>query len=121
MRRGEFIAGLGGAAALPLVAGAQETARPVVGWIALAPVEVSPIQHDAILHGLAETGFVADRNLIFEYHSIDHRLDRMPAVAAELVRRRVSVLGAGTLAATIAAKSATQAIPIVFVMGGYES
>jgi putative tryptophan/tyrosine transport system substrate-binding protein len=117
MKRRQFIAGLGGAAVWPVVGRAQEFARPVVGWIALAPVELSRIQHDAVLRGLAETGFVAGRNLTFEYHSVDYRLDRMPAVAAELVHRRVSVLGAGSLAATLAAKDATQKIPTVFVMG----
>jgi putative tryptophan/tyrosine transport system substrate-binding protein len=117
MKRREFIAGLGSAVACPLAARAQEAARPVVGWIALAPIELSRIQHDAVLQGLTETGFVAGRNLTFEYHSVDYRLDRMLAVAAELVRRRVSVLGAGSLAAALAAKDATQKTPIVFVMG----
>jgi putative tryptophan/tyrosine transport system substrate-binding protein len=117
MKRREFIAGLGSAAAWPLGARTQEAPRSVVGWIALAPVELSRIQHDAVLRGLAETGFVAGQNLTFEYHSVDYRLDRLAKVAAELVRRRVSVLGAGSLAAALAAKDATQKLPIVFVMG----
>jgi len=96
---------------------AQEAAAPVVGWIGLSPVEVSRVQQDAVHRGLAETGFIAGRNLAFEYHHVDYRLDRMPVVAAELVRRRVSVLGAGLLAAAVAAKAATQTIPIVFVVG----
>jgi len=118
MRRRKFIAGLGGAAvAWPGTLWAQETATPVVGWIGLSPLEISHVQQDAVHRGLAETGFIAGRNLVFEYHSVDFRLDRMPAVAAELVRRRVSVLGAGLLAAALAAKAATQTIPIVFVVG----
>jgi putative ABC transport system substrate-binding protein len=91
---------------------------PVVGWIGLSPVEVSRAhQYEPVLRGLAETGLIAGRDLSFEYHSVDYQLDRIPALAAELVRRRVSVLGAGFLAAALAAKAATQTIPIVFVMG----
>jgi ABC transporter substrate binding protein len=117
MRRREFIVVLGGAASWPVVGRAQEAASPVVGWIGLTPVEVLPIQYHAVHRGLAETGAVAGRNLVFEQHSVDYHLDRMPGIATELVRRRVSALGAGTLAAALAAKAATQTIPIVFVMG----
>jgi putative ABC transport system substrate-binding protein len=118
MRRREFIAGLGGAgaAAWPLVARAQQAGTPVVGWIGVGPVGRN-IQNDALLRGLAETGFVAGQNLVFERSSVNFQLDRLPAIATEFVRRRVNVIGATTLAATIAAKAATQTIPIVFVMG----
>ena len=115
MKRREFIAGLGGAAAWPLAARAQQAATPVVGWIGLGPG--GRVRNDAIHRGLTETGFVAGQNLVFERSSVDFQQDRLLAIAAEFVRRRVNVIGATSLAATIAAKAATQTIPIVFVMG----
>ena len=120
MNRREFIAGLGATVTSPgwTTGGrAQQAALPVVGWIGLASIDSANIQMAAVHRGLAEAGFVAGRNLVFEYRSVDFHLDRLPAVASELVNRPVSVLGAGFLAATLAARAATQTIPIVFVMG----
>jgi putative tryptophan/tyrosine transport system substrate-binding protein len=94
MRRREFIAGLGGAVAWPTVARAQQAGVPVVGWMGLAPLDINNFQIPAVRRGLAEAGFVAGENLIFEYHSVDFQLDRLPMVARELVDRRVSVLAA---------------------------
>jgi putative ABC transport system substrate-binding protein len=118
LRRREFITLLGGAAAAwPLAVRAQQAAMPVVGWIGISQIGADNFQMPAVHRGLAEAGFVAGRNLVFEYRSVDFQLDRLPAVASELVQRPVTVLGAGFLAATLAARTATQTIPIVFVMG----
>jgi putative ABC transport system substrate-binding protein len=90
---------------------------PVVGEIGLGSIDQGYVQIGALHRGLAENGFVAGQNLVFEYRSPDYHLDRLLAIAAELVRRPVTVPFAGYLAATLAAKAATQTTPIVFVMG----
>jgi putative ABC transport system substrate-binding protein len=117
IKRRAFIAGLASAVAWPLVAGAQP-ALPLVGWLG---VGASPEDaRDAISwvkQGLAETGFVEGRNFAFEYRWADYHLELMPALAADLVRRRVSVMVTTTGAGAIAAKAATQTIPIVFFVG----
>jgi len=89
VKRRAFIAGLGSAAAWPVVAGAQRPALPLVGW--LAPDEVREAL-TALKQGLAEAGFVEGRNFAFESRSADNQADRLPALAAELVRRRVAVI-----------------------------
>jgi putative ABC transport system substrate-binding protein len=116
MRRREFIAGLG-AAAWPLVGRAQLRV-PIVGWLS---TNASPeYAHEAITRvkqGLAEIGLVEGRNFVFEFRWADNHLERMPALAADLVRRGVSVIVAPSTAAVTAAKAATQRIPIVFTAG----
>jgi putative ABC transport system substrate-binding protein len=115
MRRRDFIAGLG-AAAWPIVARAQQPAMPVVGFLqAQTPATAAPLIA-AFRQGLAERGFVEGRNLAIEYRLANGQLDLAPALAADLVARRVNVLASG-FATTRAAKSATGTIPIVF-MGG---
>src|SRR6516165_534237 len=114
MRRREFIAGLGGAAAWPVAARAQRPALPLVGW--LAPDEVREAL-TALEQGLAEAGFVEGRNFAFEYRSADYQSDRLPALAADLVRRRVAVIIAVGTDSALAAKAATTTIPIVFGTG----
>jgi len=114
VRRREFIAGLGSAAAWPVVAGAQRPALPLVGW--LAPDEVREAL-TALEQGLAEAGFVEGRNFAFEYRSADYQSDRLPALAADLVRRRVAVIIAVGTDSALAAKAATTTIPIVFGTG----
>src|SRR6516162_3808223 len=118
MKRREFIAGLGSAAAWPLAARAQQPALPLVGWLGLGSSPDDARETiTAVRQGLAETGFVEGRNFAFEHRFADYYLERMPALAADLVRRRVAVMFTPTTAATLAAKAATDKIPIVFFVG----
>jgi putative ABC transport system substrate-binding protein len=118
MRRREFIAGLGGVAAWPLAAWAQRPAMPVVGYLGAATFESSRDRVAAFHRGLAETGYIEGSNVAIEYRWADDHYDRLPALAAELVRRRpaVIVMGGSTPGA-LALKAATQTIPIVFQIG----
>jgi putative tryptophan/tyrosine transport system substrate-binding protein len=120
MKRREFIAALG-AVVLPVAARAQQAAMPVIGYLngfspndALFQKVVSYFRQ-----GLAETGYVEGRNVAIEYRWAEEHNERLPTLVADLVQRRVAVLVvANTTAAAVAAKAATQTIPIVFNMGG---
>jgi len=114
MRRREFIAGLG-AAALPLAARAQQPV-PVVGFLRDATERGSGHIVAGLRKGLSEVGFVEGRNLTVAYAWTEGQTDRLPALAADLVRRRVSIIVSSAFNATIAAKAATSAIPIVFAI-----
>ena len=114
MRRREFIAGLG-AAAWPLAVRAQQAAMPVIGWLS-PPAASGTIEPDlpAFNLGLADTGYVVGRNVTIEFR--EGSVEQLPALAADLVRRQVTVIYANGIRATRAAKAATQTIPIVFRM-----
>jgi putative tryptophan/tyrosine transport system substrate-binding protein len=116
IRRREVIAGLGSAvAALPIEARAQQAAMPVVGFLG-AQLAERPLA--AFRKGLGETGYVEGQNVMVEYHWLEGQYDRVPALMADLVRRRVAVIATPlNTPGSIAAKAATATIPIVFGVG----
>jgi putative tryptophan/tyrosine transport system substrate-binding protein len=119
MKRREFVTLLGGAAAWPLVAHGQQPALPAIGYLDSARTDQSAPTTRAFLRGMSEAGFDAGRNVAIDYRTADGQYDRLPGLAAELVRRNVAAIYAvGGGVVVQAAKAATETIPIVFSYGG---
>jgi putative ABC transport system substrate-binding protein len=119
VRRREFITLLGSAAAWPLAVRAQQPAMPGIGFLSSVGRNDRPHLTDAFLRGLAEVGYVEGRNITVEYRFAENQHDQLPALAADLVGRRVAaILATGGGNSILAAKAATTTIPIVFTLGG---
>ena len=118
VKRRDFITLLGGAAAAwPLAARAQQTGMPVIGYLNNASPESDVPRLTGLRRGLNQTGYVEGRNLVIEYRWAGNQADRLPALAADLVKLRVAVIVSAGLVATLAAKAATTSIPILFGVG----
>jgi putative tryptophan/tyrosine transport system substrate-binding protein len=117
MRRREFITLIGGAAASPIVSHAQQPALPVIGFLHSGSPKPNVNLVTAFRNGLNETGYVDEKNVAIEFLWAEGRYDRLPELAADLVRRQVKVIIGGGPPAAVTTKKATTTIPVVFVSG----
>jgi putative ABC transport system substrate-binding protein len=118
MHRRALIAALTGAAGLPIAVGAQQKVMPVIGYLGSTPAGPAAPFVGSFLHGLADTGYFAGKNVAVEYRWSEGHFDRLPALASDLVDRKVDVIvSGGGAAAALAAKHATSTVPIVFTLG----
>src|SRR6516164_9794324 len=117
MQRREFIAGLVGSAALPIMARAQAPKLPVIGYLNSESLQTAQQYFDAFHRGLAETDYAEGRNVAIEYRWALGENDLVPALAAELVSRQVTVIVTNNTPTSLAARAATQTIPTVFLVG----
>ncbi len=117
MRRREFITLLGGAAAWPLAARAQQPAMPVIGYLSIGSLDSDAARLIGLRQGLNEIGYVEGQDLGIDYRWAENQPDRLPMLAAHLVQARVSAIITPGLAPTLAAKAATTTIPILFAVG----
>jgi putative ABC transport system substrate-binding protein len=117
MGRREFVALLSGAAGWMLAAHAQQTPIPVIGYLGQGSPESDAVRVSGLLHGLNEAGYVAGANVTIEYRWAGNQVDRLPALAADLVQNRLAVIVAPGPNSTLAAKAAASTVPIVFVVG----
>jgi putative ABC transport system substrate-binding protein len=118
MNRRDFIAGLGSAAAWPVVARAQQSLLPMIGYLTDWTVEADAVPLAAFRQGLSETGYIEHRSVAIEYRWAENAKAQLPALVDDLIRRRVAVIAANGTPSVLAAKSATRTIPIVFMTGG---
>jgi putative ABC transport system substrate-binding protein len=116
MQRREFVTLVGGAAAWPIAARAQQPTMPVVGFLHPASFDTSAYRLRAFRQGLKDAGFVEGESVAVEYRWADNQVDRLPELAAQLLGRRIAVLVVTATPATLAAKAATKTIPIVFMV-----
>jgi putative ABC transport system substrate-binding protein len=118
MKRREFISLIGGVAATwPLAVKAQQPATPVVGYLDSRTHDEGESRAAAFRRGLQESGYIAGQNVAIEYHWAEQQIDRLPAMATDLVKRRVTVIATGSTPAAVAAQAVTTTIPIVFEIG----
>src|SRR5713226_1492189 len=118
MRRREFIAGVAGEAAWPVVARAQQPTMPVIGYLGAQSAD-DDYKNVTVpfFQGLKETGYVVGQNVAVEYRWAENQYDRLPGLVADLVRRRVAVIVTSGTPAAVAAKAAATTIPVVFTTG----
>jgi putative ABC transport system substrate-binding protein len=117
VKRREFITLLGGAAAWPLAAGAQQTVVPVIGYLSIGSPESDVVRLTGIRQGLKESGYFEGQGVAIEYRFAQSQYDRLPALATDLVGRQVAGIVAVGTPSTLAAKSVTSTIPIIFILG----
>jgi putative ABC transport system substrate-binding protein len=119
VRRRKFLTGLGGAAAWPVVARGQQRAIPVIGMLGIGTPQSDAYRLTAFRQGLGDLGYVEGQNVAIEYRWADMQPDRLPELAADLARLKVTLIAAlGLTPAALAAKAATTTIPVIFAVGG---